>query len=39
MQMKLKLTVLAALATLAGLASAQDVAVVKIGHVGPMSGS
>jgi branched-chain amino acid transport system substrate-binding protein len=38
MQMKLKLTVVAALATLAGMASAQDV-VVKIGHVGPMSGS
>ncbi len=38
MQMKLKLTVAAALATLAGLASAQDV-VVKIGHVAPMSGS
>ncbi len=38
MQMKLKLTVVAALATLAGMASAQDV-VVKIGHVAPLSGS
>jgi len=38
MQMKLKLTALAALAMVAGLASAQD-AVVKIGHVAPMSGS
>jgi len=38
MQMKLKLTVVAALATLAGVAAAQDV-VVKIGHVAPMSGS
>ena len=38
MQMKLKLTVVAALAVVAGLASAQDV-VVKIGHVAPMSGS
>ena len=38
MQMKLKLTVLAALAMVAGMASAQD-AVVKIGHVAPMSGS
>ena len=38
MQMKLKLTVLATLAMVAGLASAQD-AVVKIGHVAPMSGS
>lgn len=38
MQMKLKLTVVAALATLAGMASAQDV-VVKIGHVAPMSGA
>jgi branched-chain amino acid transport system substrate-binding protein len=38
MQMKLKLTVVAALAMVAGLASAQD-AVVKIGHVAPMSGS
>jgi len=38
MQMKLKLTVAAALATIAALAAAQD-AVVKIGHVAPMSGS
>ena len=38
MQMKLKLTVVATLAMVAGLASAQD-AVVKIGHVAPMSGS
>ena len=38
MQMKLKLTVVAALATLAGIASAQDM-VVKIGHVAPLSGS
>jgi branched-chain amino acid transport system substrate-binding protein len=38
MQMKLKLTALAALAMVGGLASAQDM-VVKIGHVAPMSGS
>jgi branched-chain amino acid transport system substrate-binding protein len=38
MQMKLKLTALAAFATLAGMASAQDM-VVKIGHVAPLSGS
>ena len=38
MQMKLKLTVVAALATLAGMATAQDM-VVKIGHVAPLSGS
>ena len=38
MQMKLKLTAVAALAAVAGLASAQDV-VVKIGHVAPLSGS
>ena len=38
MQMKLKLTVAATLAMVAGLASAQD-AIVKIGHVAPMSGS
>ncbi len=38
MHMKLKLTVVAALAMVAGMASAQD-AVVKIGHVAPMSGS
>ncbi len=39
MQLKLKLTVVAALATVAGMASAQDMQVVKIGHVAPMSGS
>ncbi|WP_137893655.1 branched-chain amino acid ABC transporter substrate-binding protein [Ramlibacter sp. 2FC] len=39
MQMKLKLTVAAALAAMAGLASAQDVQTVKIGHVGPVSGA
>ncbi|MES3000721.1 MAG: branched-chain amino acid ABC transporter substrate-binding protein, partial [Pseudomonadota bacterium] len=39
MQMKLKLTVVAALACVAGMASAQDVQVVKIGHVGPVSGA
>jgi branched-chain amino acid transport system substrate-binding protein len=39
MQMKLKLTVAAAIAAAAGLASAQDVQVVKIGHVGPVSGA
>ena len=38
MQMKLKLTVLASLAMAVSLASAQD-AIVKIGHVAPMSGS
>ncbi len=38
MQMKLKLTALAALALTATLASAQDT-VVRIGHVAPMSGS
>ena len=38
MKMKLKLTVVAALATVAGLASAQDT-VVRIGHVAPLSGS
>jgi branched-chain amino acid transport system substrate-binding protein len=37
--MKLKLTVAAALAAVAGMASAQDVQVVKIGHVGPVSGA
>jgi len=37
MQMKLKLTVAAALAAAAGVALAQDM-VVKIGHVAPMSG-
>ncbi len=39
MQMKLKLTVVAALAAMAGVASAQDMQVVKIGHVAPVSGS
>ena len=39
MQVKLKLTVAAALAAVAGLASAQDVQVVKIGHVAPVSGA
>ena len=38
MQMKLKLTVVAALAAVAGIASAQDM-VVKIGHVGPVTGA
>src|SRR6478752_3359431 len=38
MQMKLKLTVVAALAAVAGIASAQDM-VVKIGHVAPLSGA
>ena len=37
MQMKLKLTVVAAIAAIAGIASAQDV--VKIGHVAPVSGA
>ncbi|MEN9781747.1 MAG: hypothetical protein RIR43_1710 [Pseudomonadota bacterium] len=37
MQMKLKLTALAALAAVTGLASAQDM-VVRIGHVAPLSG-
>ncbi|MDR7376885.1 branched-chain amino acid transport system substrate-binding protein [Rhodoferax ferrireducens] len=36
--MKLKLTVAAAVAAVAGMAAAQDVQVVKIGHVAPMSG-
>jgi hypothetical protein len=39
MQMKLKLTVAAAIAAVASMAGAQDVQVVKIGHVAPMSGS
>jgi branched-chain amino acid transport system substrate-binding protein len=39
MQLKLKLTVVAAIAALAGLASAQQTQVVKIGHVAPISGS
>jgi branched-chain amino acid transport system substrate-binding protein len=38
MQFKLKLTVAAALAAVAGMASAQD-QVVKIGHVAPLSGA
>jgi len=38
MQMKLKLTVAAAIAAVAGMAAAQDM-VVKIGHVGPTSGA
>ncbi len=38
MQTKFKLTVLAALVSVAGMATAQDM-VVKIGHVGPISGS
>jgi len=36
--MKLKITVAAAIAAVAGMAMAQDVQVVKIGHVAPMSG-
>jgi branched-chain amino acid transport system substrate-binding protein len=39
MQMKLKLTVAAAIAAVAGMASAQDVQTVKIGHVAPVSGA
>ncbi|MGZ5194547.1 MAG: branched-chain amino acid ABC transporter substrate-binding protein, partial [Ramlibacter sp.] len=38
MQMKFKLTAAAAIAAFAGMVSAQDVQVVKIGHVGPISG-
>lgn len=38
MQMKMKLAAVAALATIAGVVSAQDM-VVKIGHVAPISGS
>jgi len=38
MQMKLKITVAAAIAAVAAMAMAQDVQVVKIGHVAPMSG-
>ena len=38
MQIKLKLTVAAAIAAACCMASAQDVQVVKIGHVAPMSG-
>ena len=37
MQLKLKLTVAAAIAVVASMASAQE-QVVKIGHVGPVSG-
>lgn len=39
MQFKLKLTAVAALAVIASAAPAQDVQVVKIGHVAPMSGA
>ncbi len=39
MQLKLKLTVAAAIAAVAGMASAQETQVVKIGHVAPISGS
>lgn len=39
MQFKLKLTVAATVAAFAGLAGAQDVQVVKIGHVAPLSGA
>lgn len=39
MQVKLKMTVAAAVAAVAGMASAQDVQVVKIGHVAPVSGA
>ncbi|HSV47502.1 MAG TPA: branched-chain amino acid ABC transporter substrate-binding protein [Ramlibacter sp.] len=39
MQMKFKLTVLAGLAAAACMVSAQDVQVVKIGHVAPVSGA
>lgn len=39
MQMKLKLTVGAGLVAFAGAAAAQDVQVVKIGHVAPISGA
>jgi branched-chain amino acid transport system substrate-binding protein len=39
MQVKFKLTVVAAIAAAAGMASAQDVQVVKIGHVAPLSGA
>jgi branched-chain amino acid transport system substrate-binding protein len=38
MQLKLKLTVVAAIAAVAGMASAQE-QVVKIGHVAPVSGA
>jgi branched-chain amino acid transport system substrate-binding protein len=39
MTMKLKVTVVAALAAVSGVAMAQDVQVVKIGHVAPLSGA
>nr|MDP2191992.1 branched-chain amino acid ABC transporter substrate-binding protein [Rhodoferax sp.] len=39
MKMKLKITVAAAIAAAAGVVMAQDVQVVKIGHVAPMSGA
>ncbi|MDB5943479.1 MAG: branched chain amino acid transporter substrate-binding protein [Ramlibacter sp.] len=39
MQMKLNVTVALAVAAVCGLASAQDVQVVKIGHVAPISGA
>ncbi|HYF44483.1 MAG TPA: branched-chain amino acid ABC transporter substrate-binding protein [Ramlibacter sp.] len=39
MQFKMKFTVAAAIAAVCGLASAQDVQVVKIGHVAPVSGA
>ncbi len=39
MQTKLKLTVVASIAAACGLAAAQDVQVVKIGHVAPVSGA
>ena len=38
MQTKLKLTAAAALAVMAGAVMAQDTQVIKIGHVGPVSG-
>src|ERR1035437_8491829 len=38
MQLKLKITAAAAIAVACGVALAQDVQVVKIGHVAPMSG-
>lgn len=39
MQLKLKLTVATTIAAACGLAAAQDVQVVKIGHVAPVSGA
>lgn len=39
MQIKVKLTAAAALVAASGIASAQDVQVVKIGHVAPLSGA